>query len=206
MDGDWQNTLNDELLGDLAMPAQSHEYFPRRAGKDTIPQSRLDDRLFGDGRAEAAMRRRSLEGSTCAVARALDVIGDWWSLLIIRDALAGAKRFGDFQRSLGVARNILSMRLRALVETGILQTAPASDGAAYLEYLVTERGRALTPVLVALAQWSEDYTFERRGRRAIPLDAQKRQPLQKLQMVSEDGRPLACEDVVIVSPNVPKRA
>ena len=98
------------------------------------------------------MRRTSLEGDLCAIARSLDVIGDWWSMLIIRDAIGGSKRFSEFQRNLGAARNILTTRLRSLVEEGILMTAPASDGSAYQEYLVTEKGMALVPALVALAQ------------------------------------------------------
>jgi DNA-binding HxlR family transcriptional regulator len=64
------------------------------------------------------MKRKSLQGSVCAVARALDVIGDWWSLLIIYEVVAGPKRFGDFERNLGVAKNILATRLKALLAEG----------------------------------------------------------------------------------------
>src|SRR5580698_3881841 len=105
------------------------------------------------------MKRRNLCESTCPVARSLDVIGDWWSLLIIRDAFLGARRFGEFQKSLGLARNILTVRLRALVKHGILKTAPASDGSAYQEYVLTPKGRGVFPVLVALRQWSEEFSF-----------------------------------------------
>ncbi len=74
------------------------------------------------------VKRTSLESADCPVARSLDAIGDWWSLLIIRDAQLGRRRFGEFQKSLGLAKNILTTRLRTLVERGILTTAPASDG------------------------------------------------------------------------------
>src|SRR3954451_18290079 len=107
----------------------------------------------------AMVKRTSLEGDGCPIARSLDAIGDWWSLLIIRDALLGARRFGEFQKSLGLAKNILTVRLRALVERGILKTAPASDGSAYQEYVLTPKGRGVFPVLVALRQWSEEFSF-----------------------------------------------
>src|ERR1700757_5460633 len=103
------------------------------------------------------MKRTSLEHADCPIARALDVFGDWWSLLIMRDALLGRRRFGEFQKSLGLAKNILTVRLRALVERGILETAPASDGSAYQEYVLTAKGRGIFPVLVALRQWSEEF-------------------------------------------------
>ncbi len=78
--------------------------------------------------------------SPCPVARSADLLGDRWALLVIRDAFDGITRFGDFQRSLGAARNILSDRLRRLVEAGILQLQPASDGSAYQEYVLTAAG------------------------------------------------------------------
>ena len=99
------------------------------------------------------MRRTSLKSANCPVARSLDVIGDWWSLLIVRDAFRGLRRFSQFQKSLGLARNILTARLRGLVTDGILRAVPASDGSAYQEYVLTHKGRDLLPVLVALRQW-----------------------------------------------------
>ncbi|MDE1162062.1 MAG: helix-turn-helix domain-containing protein [Acidobacteriaceae bacterium] len=100
------------------------------------------------------MQRKSLADATCPVARSLDEIGDWWSLLLVRDALRGASRFCEFERSLGVARNILTMRLRKLVAADIFIQQPASDGSAYNEYVLTEKGRALKPVIDSLWQWS----------------------------------------------------
>jgi DNA-binding HxlR family transcriptional regulator len=143
------------------------------------------------------MRRTSLEGDLCAIARSLDVIGDWWSMLIIRDAIGGSRRFSEFQQNLGAARNILTTRLRSLVEEGILMRAPASDGSAYQEYLVTEKGMALVPVLVALAQWGSEYQFKGREARSVPVDARKGRPLKKIQLRSEDGRSLNPQDVLM---------
>ena len=82
--------------------------------------------------------------------------------MIIRDALLGRRRFGEFQRSLGLAKNILTLRLRTLVDRGILKMAPASDGTAYQEYLLTPKGRGVFPILVALRQWSEAFGRSRK--------------------------------------------
>ncbi|WP_227305021.1 winged helix-turn-helix transcriptional regulator [Acidisoma cellulosilyticum] len=141
------------------------------------------------------MKRKSLEGDICAIARTLDVIGDWWSLLIVRDALGGLRRFNEFQQHLGVAKNILTTRLKALVEHGILQLAPASDGTAYYEYVPTPKGRALLPALVALAQWGDDYLFDADEACNVPVDSASEKPLKKLKLVAQDGRELAVTDV-----------
>jgi len=96
---------------------------------------------------------------TCPVARTLALVGERWSLLIVRDAFDGIRRFSDFQRNLGVARNILAERLRRLVDAGILETQAAADGSAYQEYVLTERGNSLFPVVIALRQWGEQQLF-----------------------------------------------
>jgi DNA-binding HxlR family transcriptional regulator len=107
----------------------------------------------------AAMQRKSLADASCPVARTLDVVGDWWSLLILRDALRGAKRFSDFERSLGIAKNMLSVRLRKLTRAGILAAVPASNGSAYREYVLTPKGKALRPVITSLWNWGAEYMF-----------------------------------------------
>ncbi len=94
-------------------------------------------------------KRTELSANDCAIARSLDVIGDWWSLLIIRDARSGKRRFSEFQRNLGMAKNILATRLRKLVDRGIMEMAPASDGSAFKEYVLTEKGEKLFVVIVA---------------------------------------------------------
>jgi DNA-binding HxlR family transcriptional regulator len=143
------------------------------------------------------LRRKTFEADICATARTLDVIGDWWSLLIIRDTLGGIRRFSELQRHLGAAKNILTTRLKALVDHGILEVVPASDGSAYNEYLPTEKGRALMPVLVALAQWGRDHLFDAAEACNVPVDSLREKPLAKLKLVAEDGRELALTDVLI---------
>jgi DNA-binding HxlR family transcriptional regulator len=139
--------------------------------------------------AETVMvKRTSFEKAECPVARSLDALGDWWSLLIIRDAFFGISRFSEFQRSLGCAKNILTVRLRALVEQGILTTAPASDGSAYQEYLLTPKGRGVFPVLVALRQWSEEFGGGRGPFSTLLVDRANGRPVRKLELHAEDGR------------------
>ena len=95
----------------------------------------------------ALVKRTSFENADCPVARSLDVLGDWWSLLIIRESLVGKRRFSEFQKSLGLAKNILTVRLRKLVADGIFKTVPASDGSRHQEYLLTEKGEGLFYVI-----------------------------------------------------------
>jgi DNA-binding HxlR family transcriptional regulator len=132
------------------------------------------------------------------VARPLDAIGDWWSLLIIRDAFDGLRRFGEFQKNLGLAKNILSSRLRNLVDHGILESAPASDGSAYQEYVLTKKGRGLFPVLVALRQWGEDYFFAPGETHVRLVDAKHHKPVRRLELRSQEGQVLGPGDTVII--------
>jgi DNA-binding HxlR family transcriptional regulator len=137
------------------------------------------------------VKRTSFEKAECPVARSLDALGDWWSLLIIRDAFLGIHRFNEFQKSLGCAKNILTVRLRALIDHGILTTAPASDGSAYQEYLLTPKGRGVFPILVALRQWSEEFSGEPTGFPTLLVDRDKGRPVRKLELRAHDGRLLA---------------
>src|ERR1700704_1920228 len=143
------------------------------------------------------VKRTSFEGDGCPVARSLDAIGDWWSMLIIRDALLGARRFGEFQRNLGLAKNILTVRLRTLVDRGILKMARASDGSAYQEYVLTPKGRGVFPILVALRQWSEEFAGEPDGFPTLLADRGKGRPVRKLELRSEDGRLLGIGDTEV---------
>lgn len=143
------------------------------------------------------MRRTSFERAECPIARSLDAIGDWWSLLIIRDAFLGARRFGQFQKSLGLAKNILTVRLRALVEDGILKTAPASDGSAYQEYVLTPKGRGVFPILVALRQWSEEFDDRPKEIATVLVDREKGRPVRKLELRAQDGRLLDGADTML---------
>jgi len=143
------------------------------------------------------VRRTSFEQAECPIARSLDVVGDWWSLLIIRDALLGSRRFGELQRSLGLAKNILTVRLRALVDHGLLKAVPSSDGSAYQEYALTRKGRGVFPILVALRQWSEEFDDKPEQIRTVLVDREKGKPVRKLELRSRDGRLLTLADTAV---------
>ena len=152
------------------------------------------------------VKRTSLEKAECPIARSLDALGDWWSLLIIRDAFLGMRRFSEFQKNIGLAKNILTVRLRALVDRGILKTVAASDGSAYQEYVLTPKGRGVLPVLVELRQWSEEFAGEPDGFPTLLVDRGKGRPVRKLELRSEDGRLLGIGDTEVKpNPGVKRR-
>ncbi len=144
------------------------------------------------------MKRKNLEEDDCPIARSLSEIGEWWSLLILRDAFLGKRRFGEFEKSLGLAKNILTSRLQKLVSHGILEIAPASDGSAYQEYVLTQKGKDLFPILVSLRQWGERYLFGSQGTNQILVDEINQKPIRKIEVRSHDGRELKPKDVKLL--------
>ena len=101
------------------------------------------------------MLHNTYAGQTCSIARTLELVGERWTLLILRDAFLGVRRFDDFQRSLGVARNVLNTRLQRLVESGLLERRRYQERPPRHEYVLTERGLELWPAIVALMQWGD---------------------------------------------------
>jgi DNA-binding HxlR family transcriptional regulator len=150
----------------------------------------------------ALVKRICHEDEECPIARSLDAIGDWWSLLIIRDAFDGKRRFGEFQKSLGMAKNILAARLRSLVGHGILQMVPAADGSAYQDYVLTQKGRELFPVLVAIAQWGCTHFYGGGESSPVLVDKVSGQPVRVLELHAHDGRLLGAADVTLTPPSV----
>ncbi|MFE5535677.1 winged helix-turn-helix transcriptional regulator, partial [Streptomyces sp. NPDC056519] len=104
-------------------------------------------------------QRTHLDDADCAIAQALDVVGDWWTLLIVRDAARGVHRFDAFQQELGVSRKVLAERLKLLVEAGVLTREPYQERPVRHEYRLTPRGRGLLPVLVALQDWGDTWVL-----------------------------------------------
>ncbi|XAH24342.1 helix-turn-helix domain-containing protein [Xylophilus sp. GW821-FHT01B05] len=133
----------------------------------------------------------------CPVARALDVVGDRWSLLILRDAFDGVRRFGELQRSLGIARNILADRLRKLVEQQVLEVLPASDGSAYEEYGLTDKGAALFRVIVGLRQWGEDHLFAQGEAHSVLVEKKSGAPVGRMELRGRNGRALQAADTLV---------
>ncbi|NUV27264.1 MULTISPECIES: helix-turn-helix domain-containing protein [Streptomyces] len=127
----------------------------------------------------------------CPVARTLDLVGDRWSLLVVRDAMDGARSFTEFQRRTGIARNILSDRLRKLSAHGLLaqQTAPTGRR---LEYVLTDRGRDLFPVLLTLRQWGERHAFDPGEPHSVLVD-ERGVRVPDLTPTGAHGAPLAAD-------------
>jgi DNA-binding HxlR family transcriptional regulator len=107
------------------------------------------------------MLKRDYAGQQCSIARALEIVGERWTLLIVRDALAGLRRFEEFQESLGIARNVLTDRLNRLVDEGILRRVRYSDRPERFEYRLTSKGRDLTIALTGLMQWGDKYVSDK---------------------------------------------
>ncbi|HUP84633.1 MAG TPA: helix-turn-helix domain-containing protein [Acidimicrobiales bacterium] len=103
------------------------------------------------------MRRSSFADMSCSIAQSLEVLGEWWTLLIIRDAFLGITRFEDFQQRLGIARNVLAARLDTLVDAGVLERRVYDEGRGRADYVLTAMGRALWPVMTALRQWGDKH-------------------------------------------------
>ena len=142
-------------------------------------------------------KRTSLKEAACPIARSMESIGDCWSMLIIRNAMMGQRRFSEFQKDLGLAKNILATRLRTLVADGILATEPASDGSAYQDYVLTAKGRAVFPIMVALRQWGEDFAFTPGEATNIMVDRETGQQVRRLELHAADGRLLDFGDTAI---------
>ena len=147
---------------------------------------------------DKAMKYKDLESDTCPIARSLEAVGDWWSLMIVRDAFFGKRRFGEFLKSLGVARNILTVRLKKLVEVGIFEMVPASDGSAFKEYVLTEKAKGLFLVVMALRQWGQE-CFGSCGEGEPELvDREHKRPVRPLALHAEDDRELDPDDVEMI--------
>lgn len=144
------------------------------------------------------MKRTDLSGARCPIARSLNEIGDWWTLLIVRDAVRGSRRFSDFQKSLGLARNILSVRLKQMVANGLLELKPVEAGGLRSEYHLTEKGKRLRLVIAALRQWGEDNLFDGDPPSSAMVETATGRPIGRLGLTSEDGRTLRLDEVSIV--------
>ncbi|MGD8416242.1 MAG: helix-turn-helix domain-containing protein [Pseudomonadales bacterium] len=138
------------------------------------------------------MKLKSFEHFNCSLAQTLSVIGEHWTMMIIRDAFFGLKRFDEFQKDLGIARNILSDRLKKLVSAGILEKTvqPGST-----EYRLTEKGLALQPILLAMTHWGDAYMPNPDGKRITFVDRRDEKPIRTMAVYAADGRRLRPKDV-----------
>ncbi len=147
-------------------------------------------------------REFSWTDPNCPVARAVDVVGDRWSLLIVRDAMDGARSFTEFQQRTGIARNILADRLRKLVANGLVDQVEAPSGKRRV-YTLTEAGKDLFPVIVTLRQWGERHVFEPGEPHSVLVDDHG-EVVPPVVPTAADGRPLT-SDTTSVDRGVPVR-
>jgi DNA-binding HxlR family transcriptional regulator len=144
------------------------------------------------------MQRKSFDEMPCPIARSLERVGEWWSMLILRDAFAGMTRFEEFQKSLGIAPNMLSRRLAALVEAGMLERRRYSTRPPRDEYVLTERGRDFHSVLLALMAFGNRH-FAPEGESVVIVDAVTGEPAEPILVDRRSGRPLVEPDFTIAA-------
>jgi DNA-binding HxlR family transcriptional regulator len=142
-----------------------------------------------------AMLKRDYEGQVCSIARSLELVGDRWTLLIVRDLVLGLSRFDQFLESLGVASNVLTDRLNRLVDEGIVERVRYSERPERFEYRLTGKGRELGPVLLALMQWGDRHISEK-----PPRIARRRSDRARVSvaLVAADGSPVKPGDLELV--------
>lgn len=134
---------------------------------------------------------------SCAVAHALNILGDRWSLLIVREALYGATRFGEFLRNTGISRNLLTERLRQLVDQGILIQVEFADRGTSFAYQLTEKGRALETVMVALQQWADHHVMGEGNEPVLLFDRDTGAAIPQLLVRTETGKAVNLQEVDI---------
>jgi DNA-binding HxlR family transcriptional regulator len=135
------------------------------------------------------MRRKSFGNMQCPIARSLERVGEWWSILILRDASLGLTRFDEFQESLGIAPNILTRRLKVLVEAGLLERRRYSERPPRDEYVLTQTGRDFRPVLWALLAWGNKH-FAPEGASVVIVDSKTGAPAEPVLVDRSSGRSL----------------
>ena len=131
-----------------------------------------------------------------SIAHVLDFLGEGWSMLIIREAFFGIRRFEEFQTHLGIARNILTTRLKRLCDNGILERVPIKEGAKRHEYLLTTKGKELLPLLITLTQWGDKWVYGQGKEPIIFLDRENGKPISPILVHANDGRKLRPRDIM----------
>jgi len=144
------------------------------------------------------MRRKTFARMNCSIARALEIVGEWWSMLILREAFMGSRRFSDFQRNLGIARNILSTRLSKLTRQEILRRVPSKSDRRRHEYRLTEKGRALFPALTALRIWGDRWVAGPDRVSVKVIDLRSGKEVNEVRVLTEDGRPVDPRNLAVI--------
>ncbi len=140
------------------------------------------------------MKYKTFDHMNCSLAQTLNIIGERWTLLILRDAFFGSKRFSQFEHSLGIAKNILSARLSMLVEEGIMERRESAEDKR-VEYVLTEQGLDLQPILLSMTHWGDKHRPHPKGKRLIFIDREEGHPIQNMTVRADDGRALKPREV-----------
>ncbi|MET3911146.1 DNA-binding HxlR family transcriptional regulator [Bradyrhizobium sp. S3.3.6] len=146
------------------------------------------------GEGDQSMQRKSWASEECPMARSVDVIGDWGSLMILRQAFGGTTRFDDFQKELEISRNLLTARLKKLVVCGILERRPIAEEARRHEYVLTEMGEDLFATIIALRQWGDRWLFRPDPPPIRMLDGIDGSELEPIKVRSSRGREIKLAD------------
>ena len=139
--------------------------------------------------------RKRFRDQNCAGAQALEVLGDWWTLLVVREAFFGTRRFADFEATLGISKNVLSKRLGHLVRRGVLARVDAGEHGVRYEYVLTPMGKDLATVLTALRQWADRWVMGEGREPLIAYDRRTGRPIPRLRISGEDGQPLPAREL-----------
>jgi len=128
----------------------------------------------------------------------MEVVGDRWSILLLREAYYGTRRFDEFQHYLGVAPNILSTRLKKFVDVGMMTRVPLPEHGGRYEYVLTKKGRDFFPTYLALKKWGDDWLAEQAGPQVVFKDRASGRAIEYPTLLSARGKPLQLEDIEIV--------
>jgi DNA-binding HxlR family transcriptional regulator len=152
------------------------------------------------------MKRTPFSRWPCSVARTVDILGDWWTPLVLREAFYGVRRFDDFQSALGIGRNVLTQRLGRLVEEGILERKQYSEHPPRSEYRLTEKGRDFWPVLAAMMAWGDRWLDGGKGAPVVLHHSTCDHDTEAVVVCSHCGEPLGIRDVrAALGPGYPER-
>ncbi|MEL7540863.1 MAG: helix-turn-helix domain-containing protein, partial [Pseudomonadota bacterium] len=146
-------------------------------------------------RYQSSMTRTSLKDVNCSVAQFAEILGDKWSLLIVRDAFTGVSTFSEFQKRLNVSKNVLTERLNNLVRHGIMDRVQTRPDVERYTYELTARGKALFPIGTAIMQWGDKWVFGSEGEPVRVLDKETGAPVQSIVVLSRSGNLLELDDV-----------
>ncbi len=144
------------------------------------------------------MSRNKFNDLNCSLSDSLNLIGEWWTILILRESFFGTRRFEDFQQQLGIARNILTARLSTLCESGILERVPVKQGAKRHEYQLTTMGRDLLTIVIALTQWGDRWLRKDQGVPVTFIERNNGEEIPKVCVRAKDGRELKTRDIAML--------